>query len=190
MRGRRRFGVKRLIYKEYRLFFICAHDKSPVKTPVTIKYASTWLRKVAPLALFSIRVIVSVNGVPIPALPGFIPGADAGEQFKEVIEHMGTLLESIDPQLLSSLQLMLDESLDCLNREEFQELIRKREGEIPENAYGAIAIEAYKPGNRDWMEEMEITHNGSEHAWVKKMNVQAFQKGETADGLVRSRYQY
>jgi hypothetical protein len=180
MNGPRRLGVRRLIYKEYRLFFMCAYDNSLVETSVNIKYASAWLRKVAPVlkyALFTMQLLVIVYGIPIPKLPGFIPGVDSGEKFKEVVEHTETLFEDIDPQSLSSLQDMLDKCLECINQEELQELIQKHEGEISPEAYGALAAVAYKPKNRGWMSEMEIAHRGSEYAWVKKENVKAFEQG-------------
>ena len=179
MRGPRRLGVKRLIYKEYRLFFLCAHDSSIVKTSVKIKHVRVWLQKIAPFlkfALFSIRVLVSVYGIPIPALPDFIPGNVSDEKFNEVVGHMEALLEDIDPGALSTLRGWLDQ---CLEGENLQEFIRNREKEIPPEVYGAIAVEAYKPKNRGWMEEMEIASRGSIMAWVKKDNVDAFQRAGT-----------
>lgn len=49
--------------------------------------------------------------------------------------------------------------------------IWKSAPEISEEAYAMLAIEAYKPENRGWMEEMDIAQKGSVFAWVKKENV-------------------
>jgi len=182
MRGPRHLSARRLIYKEYRLFFLCEHDKSLVETSVTIRHMKKWFQKVAPclkFALFSIRLLVTVYGIPIPALPGFIPGAGGGEQFTEVVEHMEKLLSDSDPTALESLKGWLDQCSDCLDGDKMHQLIREREGEISEEAYGALATVVYKPKNRSWMSEMEISNRGSEYAWVKKENVDAFSRGTT-----------
>jgi serine/threonine protein kinase len=179
-RGPRRLRARRLIYKEYRLFFICEYDKTLVETSVTIKHVRAWLQKVAPFlkfAIFSIRVLVTVYGVPIPKLPDFIPGTNGEEKFNEVAEHMEKLLSDADSQALRSLNNFLEECSDCLNGDKLHALIREFEGDIPEEAYGALATIAYKPKNRGWMSEMEIANRGSEYAWVKKKNVEAFQSG-------------
>jgi serine/threonine protein kinase len=179
-RGPRQLRARRLIYKEYRLFFLCEYDKSLVETSVTIKHVRAWLRMVAPFlkfAIFSIRVLVTVYGVPIPQLPDFIPGTNGEEKLNEVIEHTEKLLSDADSQALRSLNNFLEECSDCLNGDKLHALIREHESDIPEEAYGALATIAYKPKNRGWMSEMEIANQGSEYAWVKKANIEAFQSG-------------
>jgi hypothetical protein len=128
-------------------------------------------------AIFSIRVLVTVYGVPIPQLPDFIPGTNGEEKLNEVVEHMEKLLSDADSQALRSLNNFLEECSDCLNGDKLHALIREFEGDIPEEAYGALATVAYKPKNRGWMSEMEIANQGSEYAWVKKANIEAFQSG-------------
>lgn len=129
-----------------------------------------WLNKVAQLvkfALFLIRILVSVYGIPIPSLQGFIPGADASEQFKEAYEHMEKLLSDVDSEALQSFRGCLEECSDCMDGDMMQELIRKYEG--------ALATVAYKPKNCGWMSEMDIACRGSEYAWIKKESIDAFQ---------------
>jgi hypothetical protein len=178
MRGPRRFRARRIIYKEYRLFFICEHDKSLVETSVTIKQMKGWVKKVAPFlkfALFSIRVLLAVYGIPIPALLSFIPGANDGEKFQEVVEHMEKLLSDTDSEALESIKDWLRQCSDCLEGDEMHEIICEHEAEILEEAYGALASVAYKPENHGWMSDMDIANRGTENAWVKKENVEAFQ---------------
>jgi hypothetical protein len=180
LRGPRQLRAQRLIYKEYRLFFLCEYDKSLVQTSVTIKHVRAWLQKVAPFlkfAIFSIRVLVTVYGVPIPQLPDFIPGTNGEEKLNEVVEHMEKLLSDTDSQALRSLNDFLEKCSDCFNGDELHALILEHESGIPEEAYGALATIAYKPKNRGWMSEMEIANRGSEYAWVKKANIEAFQSG-------------
>jgi hypothetical protein len=144
--------------------FICEHDKSLVETSVTIKHVRAWLQKVAPFlkfAIFSIEVLVSVYGVPIPVIPDFIPDTNGEEQFNEVVEHMEKLLSDTNSQALQSLNNFLEEYSDCLNGDKLLALIRKHEGDIPEEAYGALATIAYTPKNCGWMSEMEIANLGS-----------------------------
>lgn len=165
------------------MFFLCEHDKSLVETSVTIKHVKKWLQKVAlflKFALFSIRLLITVYGVPVPALPGFNPGAGGGEQFTEVVEHMEMLLSDSCSEALESLKCWLDQCSDCLDGDEMHQLIREHEGEISLEAYGALATVAYKPMNCSWMSEMEISNRGSEYAWVKKENADAFSRGTTS----------
>jgi hypothetical protein len=46
--------------------------------------------------------------------------------------------------------------------------IATRERQVSEEVYAALVEEAYKPTNRGWMNEMEISHaDGGVFAWVK-----------------------
>jgi hypothetical protein len=137
-----------------------------------------WVKKVAPFlkfALFLIRVLLAVYGIPIPSLLSFIPGANDGEKFQEVVEHMEKLLSDTDSEALESIKDWLRQCSDCLEGDEMHEIICEHEAEISEEAYGALASVAYKPENHGWMSDMDIANRGTENAWVKKENVEAFQ---------------
>jgi hypothetical protein len=94
-------------------------------------------------------------------IPDFIPDTNGEEQFNEVVEHMEKLLSDTNSQALQSLNNFLEEYSDCLNGDKLLALIRKHEGDIPEEAYGALATIAYTPKNCGWMSEMEIANLGS-----------------------------
>jgi hypothetical protein len=52
---------------EYRLYFLCAYDRSPIKTSVVIKDTKKWIKHVAPwikVAIVALRLVVTVYGVP------------------------------------------------------------------------------------------------------------------------------
>jgi Protein kinase domain len=171
--GPRRLNMRRLLYKEYRLYFLCAHNYSLVKTSITIKHTKAWVKKIAPVlkfAILSIRMLVNATtGFPVPSLPGFIPGSNSMEQFTEVVEHMEALLEQTETGCLSGLENLLYE---CLDEDDWMSYISNWEEEISPESYGALAIEAYKPKNLGWMNEMDIVSKGDLFAWVKKENVE------------------
>jgi hypothetical protein len=159
----------------YRLYFLCAHDRSLVETPIIIKQSKAWVKKAAPFlkfAVFSIRMLVAICGVPIPSLPDFIPGNDAKEQFKAVVEDVEALLEDAVPGALDNIRSWIDE---CQDADDLQTFARgTEEHQLSPEAFGAVALEAYKPKNRGWMQEMEIANKGNIFGWVKKENVQAW----------------
>ena len=157
--------VRKVIYKEYRLFFICAHDKSPVETSIIIKDAKKWVRKVAPLlkfSIFAIQMLGAVYKIHISSFPRFIPGDDAKGQLQAVLFHMEGLLE------IKELETLQEWTEKCQETNDLGAYFKKLENEISEEAYGAVAMEAYKPSNRGWANEMEIANKGDVFAWVKK----------------------
>jgi Protein kinase domain len=165
---RRRFSVAH----EYQLIFLCAHDKSPVSTSVIIKEPKKWLRKAAPLvkfALFSLRALAAAcGGIPIPSLPEIIAGNTLSERMDQAVKEMESLLTEED---IRSVQAWLED----LSEIPLSDAIASHEREISEEAYGALATEAYKPSNRSWMNEMEIGHKeAGVFAWVKRANVVAW----------------
>jgi hypothetical protein len=131
------------------------------------------VKKIAPVlkfAILSIRMLVNATtGFPVPSLPGFIPGSNSMEQFTEVVEHMEALLEQTETGCLSGLENLLYE---CLDEDDWMSYISNWEEEISPESYGALAIEAYKPKNLGWMNEMDIVSKGDLFAWVKKENVE------------------
>jgi Protein kinase domain len=176
-RSRRGVRNKLSIAKEYQLVFLCAHDRSPIKTSVSIKDPKKWLRKAAPLVkfcLFSLRVLAAVNGgIPVPSLPDSIAGNSLQERVDVVLQEMTLLLEAEDIQTLEKWLTGVADRRDLLAA------IACREGEIPEEAFGALAEEAYQPKNRGWMDEMEIAQkDGCCFAWVKKANAHAWRSSE------------
>jgi Protein kinase domain len=165
---RRRFSIA----SEYQLVFLCAHDRSPVRTSVTIKEPKKWLKKAAPLvkfALFSMRTLAIVcGGIPLPSLPDFVTGNSMLDRMDQVLQEMEILLEQDDIRSLEEwVESISDES-------SWIDEISSRERQITEEAYGALVEEAYKPKNRGWMNEMEIAQKDGAFAWVKKENVRAW----------------
>jgi Ran GTPase-activating protein (RanGAP) involved in mRNA processing and transport len=162
------------IASEYQLVFLCAHDKSPVRTSVPIKDPKNWLKKAAPLiklAVFSLRALTTAasGGMPLPYLPDFITGSSFSERMDHLLQEMEILLE---PDEIRSLEDWVDGVSD---QSSWIAAINAREHEISEEAYASLVAEAYKPTNRGWMDEMEIVHRGGgEFAWVKKANEYAW----------------
>jgi Protein kinase domain len=158
---------------EYQLIFLCAHDKSPVSTSVVIKKPKDWLKKAAPLvkfALFALRALPAIYGVPLPSLPEFIVGNSVSERMDQVLKEMELLVSEED---IRSVQDWLEELSDS----PWTDAIAMHEHEVSEEAYGALLTEAYKPKNRGWMNEMEICQKGAGvFAWVKKANAAAWKK--------------
>jgi serine/threonine protein kinase len=154
---------------EYQLIFLCAHDKSPVATPVIIKEPKKWLKKAAPVvkfALFTLRAFAIVyGGIPLPSLPECIVGKNLSERMDQVLKEMEILVTEED---IKSVQDWLDD-ISC--QSQWSDTIASHESAISEEAYSTLATEAYKPNNRGWMNEMEIAQNdGGVFAWVKKEN--------------------
>jgi serine/threonine protein kinase len=173
VRSNRGIRSRIAIASEYHLVFLCAHDKTPVRTSVIIKEPKKWIKKAAPLikfALFSLRVMATASGgIPIPSLPDCIVGDSLSDRMERVLREMEILL---DPEAIRSLEDWVDGVTD--NRE-WVSAIGTREREISEEAYASLAEEAYKPKNRDWMNEMEIGYKeGGMFAWVKKENLNAW----------------
>jgi serine/threonine protein kinase len=161
------------VANEYQLFFLCAHDKSPVSSSVKLKAPKKWLKKAAPFvkfALFSIRVLATVSGgIPLPSLPDCIQGTTMSERMDQVLQEMEILLE---PDDIQSLEEWVDGVSD---QRAWIDTIASHEREISEAAYGALIEEAYKPENRGWMREMDIGCSGDNaFAWVKKENLDAW----------------
>jgi hypothetical protein len=142
------------------------NDNSVVKTSITIKYVKSWFKKILPvlqLAVFSIRTIALVCGIPLPSLPAFIPGSD------EVMEQMETMLLDINDKALDEIKEWIDK---CQDANKLTEFLSEHEPEISAEAYGALAIEAYKPQHLRWQDDMVIANEGDCYAWVKKANKQ------------------
>jgi Protein kinase domain len=174
------------IASEYQLVFLCAYDKSPVRTSVTIKDPKKWLKKAAPLikfALFSLRALTTAasGGMPLPYLPEFITGSSFSERMDHLLQEMEILLE---PDEIRSLEDWVDGVSD---QSKWIEAVSAREREISEEAYASLVEEAYKPKNRGWMDEMEIGHRGGgEFAWVKKTNAHAWRSSVSEDSQAPS----
>jgi hypothetical protein len=165
-RGRWARGIG--LATEYQLYFLCSHDHSPVKTSVLIKQPKMWIKKALPivkLALLTMRFLVSSYGVAIPAFTELFPGVSCPESI--IIEEMANFLDS---DALTQVEQWVDEACQA-SSDSVSEYMEKRAREISEEAYASLAIEAYKPENRGWMEEMDIAQKGSVFAWVKKANV-------------------
>jgi serine/threonine protein kinase len=162
-RGRWARGIG--LATEYQLYFLCSHDHSPVKTSVLIKHPKMWIKKALPivkLALLTIRFLVASYGVATPAITQLFPGVSESI----IIEEMANFL---DNDALAEVEQWVDEACQA-SSDSLSEYMEKRAREISEEAYASLAIEAYKPENRGWMEEMDIAQKGSVFAWVKKEN--------------------
>jgi Protein kinase domain len=171
VQSRRGIQSRLVLANEYQLYFLCAHDRSPVKTSVLIRDPKKWVRKAAPFvrfALFSLRMLVTVYGG-IQDLPDVIGGNTLQEKMDNVLGEMELLLT---PEDIRSIEEWVAGVSD---RPELMNAISCREREISEEAYGALVEEAYKPSNRGWKNEMEIGRSkGGSFAWVKKENVGAW----------------
>jgi Protein kinase domain len=162
------------IVSEYQLVFLCAHDKSPVQTSVTISEPKKWLKKAAPLikfALFSLKVLTIVCRIPLPSLPECVIGSDMSKRMDQVFKEMENLLEPDDIRSLDEWFARVEEQGQLF------EVLEQRAQSINEKVYGSLVEEAYKPKNQGWIEEMKIGHRGrGEFAWVKKDNLPAWEK--------------
>jgi serine/threonine protein kinase len=172
VRSHRGVRSRLTIAHEYQLFFLCAHDKSPVSTSVIIKEPKKWLSKAAPLvkfALFALRALsVACAGVALPSLPEFVTGNSLSEQMDQVLMEMEIL---VTPRDIRSIQDWLEDASES----SLADMLESHEQAISEEAYGALVTEAYKPNNRSWMNEMEIVHKDrGAFAWVKKANAAAW----------------
>jgi Protein kinase domain len=172
VRSRRGIRSKLSIANEYQLIFLCAHDRSPVKTSVIIKDMKKWVKTAIPVikfALFTLRVFAAVGGVVIPALPESITGNDLVDRVDHVIKEIDLLL---DADAIRSVEEWVEGVAD---QQDLIAAISRRASEIPAVAFRAVAEEAYKPKNCGWMDEMEIAEkDGGVFAWVKKGNVQTW----------------
>jgi hypothetical protein len=120
------------------------------------------------LALLTMRFLVASYGVAIPTITELFPGVSCPESI--IIEEMANFLDS---DALAEVEQWVDEACQA-SSDSISEYMEKRAREISEEAYASLAIEAYKPENRGWMEEMDIAQKGSVFAWVKKENAAAF----------------
>jgi Protein kinase domain len=172
VRSRRGIRSKLSIADQYQLVFLCAHDRSPIKTSVIIKNPKKWLRKATPFvkfSLFSLRILAAVYGIPVPFLPDSIVGNNLSNRVDNVLREMALLLEAEDIRSLEEWVEGVSDQRDLIAA------IARRDSEISAEAYQALADEAYKPKNCGWKDEMEIAEkDGGVFAWVKKENVQAW----------------
>jgi hypothetical protein len=135
-----------LWFKSFRLYFMCSYDFTPVSSCVRIKATKEWFKKVAPLFQKSLSVLQIA-----------------------MISSSSAQLQALVSLFRTSLDGWLKE---CPLSEELVGGNQERNIELTPAMLIAVAIEALKPSNCGWLDEMVLSKNkGGEYAWVKKENV-------------------
>jgi hypothetical protein len=157
--------------KEYRMYFLCAFDRTPTKSYIVVKKNRDWVRKVKPVLKYSLlmcKVIATVIGLPLP-LPRFIPGNTASEQTESLVQSLADLLEKEDFREWAKYISDLRKS-QLKGEAELKRLLSTQADKIDADAHGLIQDLAKQAGNRGWEDEMVVAHCGNEWAWVKAEN--------------------
>ena len=63
-----------------------------------------------------------------------------------------------------------------IDEKRLMQIICERAQTVDPEAQRLIAELAHAPGNETWMDEMVLASRGTERAWVKKTNQEAFEK--------------
>jgi len=164
------FQVIPSMYKEYRLYFICAYDRTPTGSYITVKKTRKWVRCIAPVlkySLFALKTASAVYGLPLPIF-NFIPGGTESEQFQNM---WASLSDVVDYSVYNEWGKQLSELRAKSHDEEaVQRLLCERADEIDASARQSILEVASVPGNNGWEDEMVPACRGGKWAWVKNEN--------------------
>lgn len=157
--------------KEYRLYFLCACDLTPIQFFISVKQVRKWVKKVAPVLKATFWVLTLLSRLSSFPLPIPIPGVSNEDKLKNLMESMTDLMDSNEYQgMIDKIEKFRE---DGLNEENLRELLCQQASEVNAHAQAEILQLDQTKG---WSDEMVAAPNyGGEWGWVKRSNLELWQ---------------
>jgi len=173
---------RRPFNKEYRLYFLCAYDRSPIESFIEIDKHRAWVKRILPVLSFSLWACRLMVGLGLSvSLPTFIPGNSIEEQITSIEKTLcdndfyKDVLDGL--KAFSKNHLNNDNNGGGASSSSIQGMICERANNVDPVAKAAVAKVATMDGNYNWCNEMELANKNNTWAWVKKRNKQKWMSG-------------